>query len=52
MMYEMMMRKTKRTLLPTQVIFNLTHGVGMVLEVLAFYDAGSYTQQGNGLQHS
>ena len=54
MMYEVRRRKSKPTIL-------LTHGIyiDMVwelafdwLEELAFDDAVSYTQQGNGLQHS
>ena len=51
-MYEMRRRKPETTLLPTQVKFNLQHHMGMVWEELAFDDAVSYTQRGNGLQHS
>ena len=39
-------------LLPPQGIFNLPHHVSMVWEQLAFDDAVSYTQRGNGLQQS
>ena len=52
MMYQMRRRKRKPTLLPTQGTFNLQHHLGMVWEELAFDDAVSYTQQGNGLEHS
>ena len=38
-MYEIRRRKSKRTLLPTQEIFNLPHHIGMVGEELAFDDA-------------
>ena len=51
MMYEMK-SKPEPTLLLTQEIFNLLHHVGMVGEELAFDDAVSYMQQGNGLQQS
>ena len=51
MMYEMR-RKLKLTLLQTQRIFKLPHHIGMVGEELTFDDDLSYTQQGNGLQHS
>ena len=50
--WDEMRRKSEPTLLPTQGIFNLLHHVGMVWEELAFDDAVSYAQQGNGLQHS
>ena len=52
MIYKMRRRKPGPTLLPTQGIFNLPHHVGMVWEQLAFDDAVSYTQRGNGLQQS
>ena len=51
MMYEMK-RNPEPALLPTQPIFNLPHHVDMVREELAFDDALSYRQRGNGLQHS
>ena len=51
MVYEMRRRKTEPTLLLTQV-FYLPHHAGMVWEKLAFDDAISYTQLGNGLQQS
>ena len=51
-MYEMRRRKPEPTLLLTQGIFNLPHHIGMVREELAFDDGVSYTQRGNGLQHS
>ena len=51
MMYEMR-KKPEPTLLPTQGIFNLPNYIDMVWEELAFDDAVSYTQRGNGLQHS
>ena len=47
-----LMRKPKPTLLTTCSIFNLPHYIGMVQEELAFDDTVSYTQRGNGLQHS
>ena len=50
-MYEMM-RKPGSTLLPMQGTFNLPHHIGIVWEEPAFDDAVSYTQWGNGLQHS
>ena len=46
-----MRRKPEQTLLPTQVISDLPHHIGMVSEELAFDDCVSYTQWGNGLQH-
>ena len=52
MMYEKRRRKRERTLLLTQVIFNLPHHISMIQEELAFDDAVSYTQEGNGLWHS
>ena len=52
MMYEMRRRKLKPILLLTQGIFNLPHHMDIVWEELASDDAVSYTQQGNGLQHS
>ena len=50
MMYEM--RKLEPTLLLIQGLSNLPHHIGMVLEELAFDETISYTQWGNGLQHS
>ena len=50
-MYEMSRRKPKPTLLLTQGIFNLPRHIGMVCEEVAFDDAISYTQWGNGLQY-
>ena len=52
MMYEMRRRKPKPKLFLTQGIFNLPRLIVMVSEELAFDDAVSYTQRGNGLQHS
>ena len=52
MMYEMGRRKPEPTHLPKQGIFKIPHHIGMVREELAFDDAISYTQWGNGLQHS
>ena len=52
MLYEMRRRKPDPTLLLTHGIFNLVHHIGMVWEELAFDDAVSYTQQGNGLQYT
>ena len=52
MMHEMRTGNTEPTLLPTQVILNLPNHIGMVREKLGFDDAVSYTQQGNGMQHS
>ena len=52
MMYEMRRRKPMPTLLPTQGIVNLPHHIGMLGEQLAFDDAVTYTQWGNGLQQS
>ena len=52
MMCEMKRKKPEHTLLPTQGIFKLPHHIGMVLEELAFDNAASYTQRGNGLLHS
>ena len=52
MMYESRRRKSKPTLLLTQGIFNLPHHIGKVWQELAFVDAVSYRQRGNGLQHS
>ena len=52
MMYEVRRRKFEPTILPTQGIFNLSHYIGTVWEELAFDDAVSHTQRGNGLQHS
>ena len=46
-MYEMR-RNPKPTLLPYQRNFNLLHHIA----VLAFDNAVTYTEQGNGLQHS
>ena len=51
-MYEMRRRKTSPTFLQTKGIFNLPHDIGLVGAELAFDDAVSYTQQGNGLQQS
>ena len=50
MMYEMRRREPNHTVLPTQGIFNLPHHIylGIVWEELAFDDAVSYTQRGNG----
>ena len=50
-MYDMRRRKSEPTFLLTQWIFNLPHHIGMIREELAFDDALSYTQWGNGLQH-
>ena len=50
--YEMRWRQPKPTLLLTRGIFNLPHHMGLVWEELAFDNAVSYTQQGNGLQYS
>ena len=50
MMYEMRRRKLEPTLLQTQGIFNLPHHI--CIQELSFDDAVSYTQWGNGLQHS
>ena len=52
MMYEMRCRKPEPTPLPAQRFFNLPHHIGMVWAELAFDDAVSYTQWGNGLQQS
>ena len=52
MMYERRRRKPEPKFLPTQGIFNLPHHIGMVGEELAFGDAESCTQWGNGFQHS
>ena len=52
MMYEMVKKKPEFPLLPTQAIFNLPHHIGMAWVELAFDDAVSYIQPGNGLQHS
>ena len=49
MYYDMRRRKPKPTVLPTQGIFNLPYNIGMVSEELAFGDAVSYAQWGNGL---
>ena len=50
MIYEMRRRrKPDPTLLLINWIFNLPHHIGMVREELAFDDALSYSQQGNGL---
>ena len=48
MLYEMRRRKANPTLLPTQVIFSLRHPTCMVWKELAFDDAVSYAQRGNG----
>ena len=50
MIYVMRRRKPEHTILPTQGIFNLPPHIGMVLEELAFDNAVSYTQRGNGAQ--
>ena len=52
MMYEMKRRKSESTLLQTQLIFNLPHHIGMVWEEYAFDYTVSYTQLGDGLQHT
>ena len=50
-MYQIRRRKPEPTLLQTQGLFNVPQHIGMVREKLAFDDAVSYTQWGNGLQH-
>ena len=52
MTFEMRPRKPEPTVLLTHGIFNLSHHIGMDLQELAFEDFVSYTQWGNGLQHS
>ena len=52
MMHEMRRRLREPILLLTQGIFTLPRHIGMVSDELAFDDTVSYTQQGNGLQHS
>ena len=52
MMYEMRRQKPEPTLLLPQGVFNLPQHLGIIWEELAFDDAESYAQQGNGLQHS
>ena len=52
MIYEIRRRKPDPTLLQTQGIFNLPLHIGMVWEELAYVDAVSNTQWGNGMQHS
>ena len=47
MMYEMRTRKSELTFLLTQRIFNHPHHIG-----IAFDDAVSYRQRGNGLQQN
>ena len=44
MIDEMTRRTPEPTLLPTKVIFNLLHHIGMVSEELVFDDTISYTQ--------
>ena len=52
MMYKIRRGKPEPTLLSMQEVFSFPHRIGMVCEELAFGDAMSYTQWGNGLQHS
>ena len=52
MMYEMKRRKPESIFLLTQGIFNLPHHIGMLYDVAFDNDTVSYTQRGNGLQHS
>ena len=53
MMYEMRRRrKPEATLLLTQGTFNFPHHIGIIWEELAFDNAVSYIQQGNGHQYS
>ena len=52
MMHEMRRRKSEPTLLLTRGSFNLPHHTDMVGEELAFDDAVSYTEWGNGSHHS